>query len=38
MGKVTNLSGQPVYNQLLNLLDKQKSAKSARKRSKVSLM
>ena len=24
MGKVTNFSGQPVYNQLLNLLDKQK--------------
>lgn len=34
MGKVTNFSGQPVYNQLLNLLDKQKILKISRKTKK----
>ena len=31
MGKVTNFSGQPVYNQLLNLLDKQKICEISKK-------
>ena len=31
MGKVTNFSGQPVYNQLLNLLDKQKICEISQK-------
>ena len=34
MGKVTNFSGQPVYNQLLNLLDKQKICEISRKTAK----
>jgi len=34
MGKVTNFSGQPVYNQLLNLLDKQKICKISQKTKK----
>lgn len=34
MGKVTNFSGQPVYNQLLNLLDKQKILKISKKTKK----
>ena len=31
MGKVTNFSGQPVYNQLLNILDKQKICEISKK-------
>ena len=31
MGKITNFSGQPVYNQLLNLLDKQKICEISKK-------
>ena len=31
MGKVTNFSGQPAYNQLLNLLDKQKICEISKK-------
>ena len=38
MGKSTHFSGQPVYTQVIKLLDKQKSSKLALKHPEVKLM